>query len=85
MMAAALAKDTSGGSDVSSFRKALLTADIPSVRGSFKFGPNQHPIQDWYSLQAVKGQDGKIVLKTVDKVLSGHADSYASQCKMPVN
>jgi branched-chain amino acid transport system substrate-binding protein len=85
MMGAALAKDASGGSDVSSFRKALLTADIPSVRGSFKFGPNQHPIQDWYSLQAVKGHDGKIVLKTVDKVLSGHADSYASQCKMPVN
>lgn len=69
--------------DVPAFRKALLTSEIPSVRGSFKFGPNQHPVQDWYSLKAEKGADGKMVLKTDSKVLTAHGDSYAPDCEMP--
>ncbi len=73
---------SSGPDDLAGFRKALLTSDIPSVRGEFKFGPNQHPIQDWYALTAEKGADGKIVLKTEKKVLVGHSDVYAKDCKM---
>ena len=69
--------------DLKAFRKALLTSEIPTVRGSFKFGPNQHPVQDWYSLKAEKGADGKMVLKTEGKVLTAHSDSYAAECKMP--
>ena len=72
-----------GVDDLPAFRKALLTSAIPSVRGAFKFGPNQHPIQDWYALKAVKGADGKMVLKTDGKVLTAHSDSYAADCKMP--
>lgn len=70
-------------SDVPAFRQALLTSEIPTVRGSFKFGPNQHPIQDWYSLKAEQGADGKLVLKTDGKVLTAHSDSYVADCKMP--
>ena len=44
--------------------------------------PNQHPVQDWYSLQVEKGADGKPVLKTVGKVLSNHGDVYAKDCKL---
>lgn len=69
--------------DLAAFRKALLTSEIPSVRGAFKFGPNQHPVQDWYALKAVKTADGKFVLETESKVLTAHGDSYASQCKLP--
>jgi len=72
-----------GVDDLPAFRKALLTSEIPSVRGAFKFGPNQHPIQDWYALKAVKGADGKMALKTDGKVLTAHSDSYAADCKMP--
>lgn len=75
--------EKSGIDDVPAFRKALLTSDIKSVRGSFKFGPNQHPVQDWYALKAEKGADGKMVLKTESKVLTAHSDSYAADCKMP--
>lgn len=75
--------EKSGVDDLKAFRKALLTSEIPTVRGSFKFGPNQHPIQDWYSLKAEKGADGKMVLKTEGKVLTAHSDSYAAECKMP--
>ncbi|WP_269932884.1 ABC transporter substrate-binding protein [Aminobacter sp. HY435] len=77
--------EKSGVDDLPAFRKALLTQEIPSVRGSFKFGPNQHPVQDWYSLKAEKGADGKMVLKTEGKVLTAHSDSYAVECKMPAD
>ena len=72
-----------GVDDLPAFRKALLTSEIPSVRGAFKFGPNQHPVQDWYALKAEKGADGKMALKTDGKVLTAHSDSYAADCKMP--
>ena len=73
---------SAGPDDLAAFRKALLTSDIPTVRGKFKFGPNQHPIQDWYALTAEKGADGKMVLKTEKKVLTDHSDVYAADCKM---
>lgn len=75
--------EKAGVDDLPAFRKALLTSAIPSVRGAFKFGPNQHPVQDWYALKAEKGADGKMVLKTDGKVLTAHGDSYAADCKMP--
>jgi branched-chain amino acid transport system substrate-binding protein len=77
-----LEKSPSGVEDLAAFRKALLTSEIPTVRGKFKFGANQHPVQDWYALTAEKGADGKMILKTEKKVLTDHGDVYASECKM---
>ncbi|GGF36453.1 ABC transporter substrate-binding protein [Aliidongia dinghuensis] len=64
------------------FRAALRQADFQSVRGAFKFGQNQHPIEDWYALKVVKGADGKPVLKTMGKIFEAHGDAYAAECKM---
>ena len=64
------------------FRTAMLKADFHSVRGAFKFGSNQHPIQDWYALRVEKGPDGKPLIKTVGKVMSDHGDAYAKECKL---
>lgn len=69
--------------DVKGFRSALLSAHIPSVRGDFKLGANQHPIQDWYALKVERDSAGKPYLKTEGKVLEAHSDIYATQCKMP--
>lgn len=74
-------KATGGKTDVPALRKALAKADFQSVRGAFKFGPNQHPVQDWYALKVEKGADGAPVLKTSGKVLSNHSDAYAKDCK----
>ena len=38
----------------------MLKADFQSVRGNFKFGPNQHPVQDWYALKVEKDADGTL-------------------------
>ncbi|PWK76099.1 ABC transporter substrate-binding protein [Aminobacter sp. AP02] len=68
--------------DADAFRDALRKADFESVRGKFAFGPNQHPVQNWYALKVEKGADGKPVLKTVGEVFKDHGDAYAADCKM---
>jgi len=64
------------------FRQALLKADFASVRGAFKFGRNQHPIQDLYALRVVKDASGSPVISTMGKVLTNHSDAYGSECKL---
>jgi branched-chain amino acid transport system substrate-binding protein len=64
------------------FRAALRKADFVSTRGNFKFGPNQHPVQDWHAFKVEKGADGKPVIVTKGMVLANHGDSYAKDCRM---
>lgn len=65
--------------DADAFRAALAEADFDSVRGDFKFGPNQHPIQDFYVREVIK--EGDIYTnKIIAKSLSGHGDAYAAEC-----
>lgn len=83
-LAYASALKATGGKldDADAFRAALRKADFESVRGKFAFGPNQHPVQDWYALKVEKGADGKPVLKTIGNVFRDHGDAYAAECKM---
>ncbi|MBV9079226.1 MAG: ABC transporter substrate-binding protein [Methylobacteriaceae bacterium] len=68
--------------DTEAFRREMLKASFSSIRGPFKFGPNQHPIQDWWAAKVEKGPDGKPVIKTTTKVMSNHGDVYAKDCKL---
>jgi branched-chain amino acid transport system substrate-binding protein len=68
-------------SNMDAFRSALEKADFDSVRGSFRFGSNHHPVQDIYVREVVKDASG-IHNKTLKKVFSNHADAYASQCSL---
>jgi len=68
-------------SNADAFRNALRKADFDSVRGSFKFGPNQHPIQDIY-IRKVVSEDGVLTNKIITKAFTDHSDAYVSQCKM---
>jgi branched-chain amino acid transport system substrate-binding protein len=67
--------------DLSMFKAALKKADFESVRGNFKFGTNQHPIQDVYIREVIQTENG-YTNKTVKKVFADHVDAYASECKM---
>src|SRR3954465_1611207 len=62
---------------------AMRKADFQSVRGPFKFNNNQHPIQDFYLLQAVKAdnKDG-VAMKIIQKAFEKHEDAYHQECKM---
>jgi len=80
--AIASALEASGDSfDAASFRSSLRKASFDSVRGSFKFGNNNHPIQDIYIREVVK--EGDILSnKIVSKAFTDHQDAYAAECKM---
>ena len=82
--AIAAALKATGGSvdDADAFRNAMREAAFESVRGDFAFGPNQHPVQDWFSLKVVDGEDGKPALKTVGTVFEDHGDVYAAECSL---
>ena len=65
--------------DKEAFRAALAAADFASTRGDFEFGPNQHPVQDFYIREVVE-KDGVLTNVTLDVVLENHADAYAADC-----
>ncbi|MGB1239376.1 MAG: ABC transporter substrate-binding protein, partial [Pseudomonadales bacterium] len=67
--------------DQGAFRKALASADFDSVRGDFKFGPNQHPIQNIYVREVIKEGD-VLTNKIIATGLSNHGDAYAANCKL---
>jgi branched-chain amino acid transport system substrate-binding protein len=63
------------------FRAALETADFQSVRGDFKFGNNNHPIQDIYVREVVK-EGGVLTNRIIGMSLENHQDAYAKECRM---
>lgn len=63
------------------FRAALKAAKFDSVRGKFKFGPNNHPIQDIYVRQVVKEGD-VLTNKILGTAFTDHQDAYAGDCTM---
>lgn len=78
LMSAMEKADVSG---TEAFRAALNAAEFQSVRGAFKFAPNQHPIQDIYMREVVK-KDGVLTNKAIGKAVTDHTDAYGGECKM---
>ncbi|MEO9338623.1 ABC transporter substrate-binding protein [Mesorhizobium sp. SB112] len=81
LIASAL-KVTGGVDDIYAVREVLRKADFESVRGNFSFGPNQHPVQDWYLLEVVEGPDGVPTTVTREKLVEDYGDIYAADCQM---
>jgi branched-chain amino acid transport system substrate-binding protein len=69
-------------SDKEALRAAMKKADFKSVRGGFKFGHNQIPIQNFYLQDVVKNAEGQLVLKTVETIVENDQDRFADKCPM---
>ena len=69
--------------DTQALVREMRKANYNSVRGKFQFNNNQHPIQDFYLLQAVKAdnKDG-VAMKILQKAFEKHQDAYHQDCKM---
>src|SRR3954469_12300796 len=69
--------------DTQALVKEMRKANFNSIRGKFEFNNNQHPIQDFYLLQAVKAdnKDG-VTMKILQKAFEKHEDAYHQECKM---
>jgi branched-chain amino acid transport system substrate-binding protein len=68
--------------DTQALVKEMRKANFNSVRGKFEFNVNQHPIQDFYLLQAVKGGQDGAEMKILTKAFEKHKDAYYQDCKM---
>ena len=73
-----------GGDDskLDAIRAALRKADFTSVRGSFRLGQNQYPIENWFSMAVESGADGKLAIVTKGRLLTNYGDPFAADCKM---
>src|SRR5574341_18285 len=72
------------GGDAKQLAAAVKAAggEFKSVRGPFKFGRNNMPVQNYYAFETVRA-GGKVISKPIGTPLAAHADSYAVQCKLP--
>lgn len=82
LLGAALAQ--AGGDDPDAVAAGLRAApaSVELTRGDFKWGVNQHPVQDWYSRIAEKAPDGTIRNRIVEKIIDDHVDAYAAECML---
>lgn len=66
--------------DRKALTKAISSANFKSVRGQFRFAPNNFPVQNYHIYQ-VASSANRPEFKLLDAdVLKGHTDAYAPQC-----
>jgi branched-chain amino acid transport system substrate-binding protein len=76
-------KDAGGKlSDKDALRAGLKKANFVSLRGKFKFGVNNYPVQDFYLVKAAKRPDGKYETEIVERIFTDYVDPYAHECQM---
>ncbi|MDP3082713.1 MAG: ABC transporter substrate-binding protein [Rubrivivax sp.] len=72
------------GGDAKKLPAAVKAAgsEFKSVRGPFRFGKNNMPVQDYYAFETTR-DGGKLVTRLIGTPLAAHADPYAAQCTLP--
>jgi len=68
--------------DRDGMRAAMEKADFPSVRGSFSYGANHFPIQNFYLLEVVADGDGNWTTEIRSTVFENHQDAYVADCRL---
>ena len=68
--------------DHEAVRAALKKANFTSLRGKFKFGVNNYPIQDFFLVRVAKRADGKYQTEIADRVFADYVDVHAADCAM---
>jgi branched-chain amino acid transport system substrate-binding protein len=63
-------------------RAEMRKANYASVRGPYKYGNNQFPIQNFYLQDVVKDAEGNFTLKTVTTIIKDSQDQFHEKCPM---
>ncbi len=82
MIAAAVEKVDADMSNMDGLRAALKSADYASVRGSYSYGANNFPVQNFYLREVVVDDNGDWTTQVVDTVLTNHVDPHVGDCKL---
>lgn len=61
---------------------ALAKANYASIRGSFSYGKNHFPVQNFYLRMISRNADGAITNRTLKPVFEKYGDAYATTCTM---
>ncbi|HSV46382.1 MAG TPA: hypothetical protein VLJ58_11400 [Ramlibacter sp.] len=61
---------------------ALKAAEFKSLRGDFKFGNNNFPVQGMHVMEVARDASGRLNLKTISTPFKSYQDAYASQCPL---
>lgn len=69
--------------DKNALRAAIAAADFQSVRGAFRFGANQFPVQDFFVARVGRRADGRFQTEMQRRVLEANVDPWAGECRMP--
>jgi len=75
------ALDVAHPDDEDAFRAALKVANFESTRGDFRFGSNQHPIQDIYVREVVDNGNGP-TNQLVGVAVEDLQDAFVDQCSL---
>lgn len=79
----AAVRDVGGNiQDRDALLKALKSPSFQSVRGDFRYGANNFPVQNYYLREVGKDADGRITNRLVGVTLEQHQDAYVGACKM---
>jgi len=60
-------------------RAEMKKANFKSLRGDFKFGTNNFPIENFYIQETVKDSAGMMTVKTIDTAVKAAIDPYAGE------
>ena len=63
-------------------RAEMRKANYASVRGPYKYGNNQFPIQNFYLQDVVKDAEGNLTLKTAATIVKDSQDQFHDKCPM---
>jgi branched-chain amino acid transport system substrate-binding protein len=63
-------------------RDEMRKVNFKSVRGSYKYGNNHIPIQNFYLQEVVKDAGGELSLRTVSTIVKDGQDRFHDQCPM---
>jgi branched-chain amino acid transport system substrate-binding protein len=68
--------------DTDALRAAMKSAEFDSVRGSYSYGNNNFPVQNFYLREVVADADGNWTTQVVETVFEDYQDNHAANCKM---
>jgi len=78
----AVVKVSGDVSQKDAMKTEMEKANFKSVRGSFKYGNNHIPIQNFYLQDVVKDSNGEFALKTVAAIVRDDQDHFHDKCPM---
>jgi branched-chain amino acid transport system substrate-binding protein len=68
--------------DRDAFVKALENVKFDSIRGSFHYGKNHFPVQNFYATEVTRLPDGKLIESNKGLLVQDDVDPYAAECTM---